>query len=68
MQRANAGTDSRSVSQGFNPHMALSFATALSLGAESLYEVMDIKLLKEMKAQDRAFRPERGLSPGFEAL
>lgn len=31
-------------SQGFNPHMQLSFATALSLGAQSLYEIMDVKL------------------------
>lgn len=33
-------------SQGFNPHMLLSFATALSLGQQSRAELLDMKLTR----------------------
>lgn len=33
-------------SEGFNPHPRISFATAMSIGLESLYEFMDIRIDK----------------------
>lgn len=35
-------------SEGFNPHPRLSFATAMSIGLESLYEFMDIRIDKNV--------------------
>jgi len=55
-------------SQGFNPHMILSFATALSLGYESVCEVMDLKLQKDMRAQDVLSALNAALPPGLAAL
>ncbi len=38
-------------SQGFNPHPVMSFASALAMGWESEYEVLDIKLAKAVPAE-----------------
>ncbi len=38
-------------SQGFNPHPVMSFASALAMGWESEYEVLDIKLAKPISAE-----------------
>ena len=38
-------------SQGFNPHMILSFASALSLGFTSVGEVMDVAMTEEVDPQ-----------------
>jgi len=35
-------------SEGFNPHPRLSFATAMSIGLESVYEFMDIRIDKNV--------------------
>lgn len=49
MQRAlrRAGLPVR-YSQGFNPHVNLAFATALSVGCQSLCEIMDVELQQEV--------------------
>lgn len=38
--------------QGFNPHLYLTFALPLSLGFESEYEVMDIRLNEPLEEQE----------------
>lgn len=35
-------------SEGFNPHPRFSFATPMSIGLESLYELMDVKINKKV--------------------
>lgn len=55
-------------SQGFNPHMLLSFATALSLGQESHAELMDIKLTQMVDVGQLLDDLNCALPPGFHAL
>ena len=59
-------------SQGFNPHVLLSFASALPVGVASRYEVMDITFAQAPEtpaAQREAFeRIAAALPPGFFAL
>ena len=49
--------------EGFNPHVYVTFATPLSLGQTSKYEIMDLRLTQEMeldqvkKAFDRVMPP-----------
>lgn len=38
-------------SQGFNPHVNLSFATALSVGMQSKCEILDVELTRELPPQ-----------------
>ena len=38
-------------SKGFNPHMVLSFASALSLGFTSVGEVMDVAMEEEVSPE-----------------
>lgn len=52
-------------SQGFNPHPLLSFATALTVGATSSAEWLDIKLDKEMQPEAFANRLNDNLPQGF---
>lgn len=40
-------------SQGFNPHPVMSFASALAMGWESEYEVLDIKFTKHVPERER---------------
>lgn len=52
-------------SQGFNPHPLLSFATALTVGATSSAEWLDIKLEKEMQPEVFLERLNSSLPQGF---
>lgn len=55
-------------SQGFNPHMLLSFATALSLGAESTAELLDIKLTQMVDLDEMLEALNRAFPAGFKAV
>ena len=47
-------------SEGFNPHIYITFALPLALGLESRYEIMDFRLTANL--------PEKRLPVGFSAL
>ena len=49
-------------SQGFNPHPVMSFASALAMGWESEYEVLDIKFTKHVPEREALARM-RGALP-----
>lgn len=53
--------------EGFHPHMYLMFPLALSLGAESLCEVMDIRLTEELPAEEILTRLNAALPEGLRA-
>ncbi len=56
-------------SEGFNPHPYITFALPLSLGFESDYEVMDIRLDDDSYSNDSVFNALSGLLPvGFELI
>lgn len=55
-------------SQGYNPHMLLSFATALSLGCQSIGEVMDVELAQDVPEADIAARLSANCPPGIAVL
>ena len=44
--------------EGFHPHMYLMFPLALSLGAESICEVMDLRLTEEVQPEELLARPK----------
>lgn len=53
-------------SEGFNPHPYITFALPLSLGFESSYEIMDIRLDDDSYSNDSVFSALSGLLPvGF---
>ena len=56
-------------SEGFSPHPRLAFATPLSVGAESVYELLDVTLIGEPETVDtdalRALLYDTGI-PGLE--
>ena len=52
-------------SNGFNPHQQLSFATALTVGASSSAEWLDIKMDKEISADEFSERVNAALPRGF---
>ena len=52
-------------SNGFNPHQQLSFATALTVGATSSAEWLDIKMDKEISSDEFAERVNAALPRGF---
>lgn len=52
-------------SNGFNPHQLLSFATALTVGATSSAEWLDVKMDKDMSAADFTERVNSVLPRGF---
>ena len=54
-----------SYSNGFNPHPQLSFATALSVGHTSSAEWLDIRLERDMDAEDFAIRMNAALPEGY---
>ncbi len=51
--------------EGFHPHMYLMFSLALSLGAESLCETMDMRLTAELPFQEVQDRLNRVLPEGL---
>ena len=53
-------------SQGFNPHVNLSFATALSVGSESRCELMDVELEDEVSPEDFVARLNACLPEGLQ--
>lgn len=56
-------------SEGYNPHPYITFALPLSLGFESDYEVMDIRLDDDSYSNDSVFNALSGLLPvGFELI
>ena len=55
-------------SQGFNPRMILSFAAALSLGAESRGEVLEMRLQQNMDPSELIARFNAALPQGIHML
>ena len=55
-------------SQGFNPHMKISWGNALKVGATSEGEFAEIQLEKWIKPQELMERLNRQLPPGLEIL
>ena len=53
--------------QGFHPHMYLTFALPLSLGYESLCESMDLKLTQDVDTQELLDRLNAALPEGLTA-
>ena len=54
--------------EGFHPHLYLMFPLALPLGAESLCEVMDIRLTEPMPEEDILARLNCALPDGLHAV
>ncbi len=52
-------------SEGFNPHMKISFASALAVGVTSRDEYMDFELLSDMDADDVKQRLAQSLPAGI---
>lgn len=52
-------------SNGFNPHQQLSFATALTVGATSSGEWLDIKMANDISAEEFTERVNAALPKGF---
>ena len=53
--------------EGFHPHMYLMFPLALSLGAESICEVMDLRLTEEVQPEEILARLNPALPEGLKA-
>lgn len=54
--------------QGFNPHLYLTFPLPLALGVESLGEPLDIRLTREMEFSQVKEMVARCFPPGFEVI
>lgn len=54
--------------QGFNPHLYMTFALPIALGYESLCESLDLRLTKETAFATVVDRMNRVLPPGFRAV
>lgn len=54
--------------EGFNPHPYISFALALPLGAESLREVMDVRIEGDMENEEIVSRLNAVMPEGLEVL
>ena len=52
--------------QGFNPHLYLTFPLPLALGVESLCEIVDLRLTKQMELDDVKSEISAQFPPGFE--
>lgn len=50
-------------SNGFNPHIQVSFASALSTGACGLREIMDVRMASEVSAEEFLTRMNRAMPP-----
>lgn len=55
-------------SEGFNPHPQISIALPLSVGCESVCEIMDFKMLEEMPAEEILNRLSVQMPEGIEVL
>ncbi len=55
------------LSEGFNPHYVVSFASALSLGMESECECVEMAMAKEVSAEEFLLKIARALPPGLVA-
>lgn len=54
--------------EGFNPHLYLTFPLPLSLGVESLCEPLDLRLLEELPQEEILRRLNDSLPPDIRAL
>ncbi len=54
--------------EGFHPHLYLMFPLALSLGIESICEVMDLRLTEELPPEEILSRLNAALPEGLHAL
>ena len=54
--------------EGFNPHLYITFALPLPLGCEALCESFDVRLTEEMDSTEVVCRINACLPPGFRAL
>jgi radical SAM-linked protein len=55
------------LSEGFNPHYMVSFASALALGMESVCECVEMVLAKDVEPEEFLRRMEEALPPGLDA-
>jgi len=55
-------------SEGFNPHIYLTFALPLALGVESVYEVMDFRLVAFLSEKEITRRIQSALPEGMTVL
>ncbi|MCF0138330.1 MAG: DUF2344 domain-containing protein [Oscillospiraceae bacterium] len=55
-------------SEGFNPHPNISIALPLSVGTESVCEILDFRLISDMEPGDVLDRLSKQLPEGIEAL
>ena len=55
-------------SNGFNPHILLTFASALSVGASGERELMDVTLSREMTPEDFVATMNRALPPEMQLV
>lgn len=55
-------------SEGFNPHPNISIALPLSVGCESVCEIMDFKMLEDMPCDEIKSRLSTQMPEGIEAL
>ena len=55
------------LSEGFNPHYVVSFASALALGMESTCECVEMALAKDVTAEEFLLSMAKALPPGLEA-
>ena len=55
-------------SEGFNPHPNISIALPLSVGAESVCEILDFKMLEDMEPEEILARLKNQLPEGIEAI
>ncbi len=55
-------------SEGFNPHIYITFALPLALGLESRYEIMDFRLTANLPEKEIARRLQCALPDGMEVL
>lgn len=51
--------------QGFNPHPRISFASPLSVGVESVAELLDVELIEQMPVQEVLDRAQQALPRGL---
>lgn len=69
MQRALNRTDLPIAwSQGFNPHPLMSFGSAMAMGWTSEYEVLEIRMAKEIDAAETAKQMSAALPPDLPVL
>lgn len=55
------------LSEGFNPHYVVSFASALAVGMESVAECVEMALSRDVATDEFLMRMAKALPPGLEA-